>query len=158
MPSLKPMLPAAFETYLATSIPGFAQDKVRAGSWSAAESLEKSQQAFGHFLPDGMASPGHTFHLVVADDGATEVGVLWIFIDAKAPSTAWLYHIVIDEKHRGKGLGTATLDLAEAHARANGCTAMELNVFGWNTRAIDLYSRHGYSPVDIRMRKDFGTS
>lgn len=158
MPSLKPMTAAAFETYLAGSIAGFAEDKVRAGSWSAAESLEKSRKAFEHFLPEGMASPGHSFHLVMADDGATQIGVLWIFIDANAPATAWLYHIVIDERHRGQGLGKAALELAEAHARGHGCTSMELNVFGWNTRAIDLYSRHGYSPVDIRMRKDLPAS
>ncbi len=150
------MTAAAFETYLAGSIAGFAEDKVRAGTWAAPEALEKSHKAFQHFLPEGMASPGHTFHVVVED--GEEVGVLWLFVDPKAPATAWLYHIVIDEKQRGRGLGKAALDLAEGYARQNGCTSMELNVFGWNTRAIDLYSRHGYSAVDIRMRKDFGNS
>ena len=153
MPSLKPMTAASFETYLAGSIAGFAEDKVRAGSWDAAVALEKSHQAFRHFLPEGMASPGHSFHVV--EEAGEEIGVLWLYVDPKAPATAWLYHIVIDEKHRGRGLGKAALELAERHARQNGCTSMELNVFGWNTRAIDLYSRHGYSPVDIRMRKDF---
>ena len=149
------MTPAAFEAYIAASIPGFAEDKVRAGTWAAGEALEKSRQAYAHFLPQGMDSPGHSFHVVVDDDGATEVGVLWIFVEPAAPATAWLYHIAIDAPHRGRGLGRAALALAEAFARGRGCTAMELNVFGWNTRAIQLYGRHGYSPVDIRMRKSF---
>lgn len=152
------MTPAGFETYLAASIPGFAADKVRAGIWAAAEALEKSRKAHQHFLPEGMASPGHSFHTVVGDDGATEIGVLWIFIDPQSPAMAFLYHIVIDEKHRGRGLGRAALELAESYVRRNGCTAMELNVFGWNTRALELYGRHGYSPVDIRMRKVFAPS
>lgn len=158
MPSLKPMTPAEFENYLAASIPGFAGDKVRAGAWPAEGAIERSRKAFDHFLPEGMASPGHSFHVVVDEDGATAVGVLWIFVDPKAPANAFLYHIVIDEPHRGRGLGSAALDLAEGYARGHGCTSMELNVFGWNTRALELYNRHGYSPVDIRMRKDLAPS
>ena len=104
-----------------------------------------------------MASPGHSFHVVVEDGEAAGVGVLWLYVDPQAPATAWLYHILIDEKHRGRGLGSAALELAEAEARASGCTALELNVFGWNTRAIALYVRHGYSPVDIRMHKDLAS-
>lgn len=88
MPTLEPMTPAAFETYLAASIPGFAADKVRAGIWAAGDALEKSHKAFQHFLPQGMASPGHSFHAVLDDDGVTQIGVLWIFIDPRAPATA----------------------------------------------------------------------
>ena len=152
------MTPAEFEPYLEASICGFADDKVRAGAWPAEGAVERSRKAFEHFLPQGMASPGHSFHVVMDDDGAAGVGVLWIFVDPKVPGAAFLYHIMIDEQHRGRGLGTAALALAEAHARGCGCTTLELNVFGWNTRAIDLYERHGYSPVDIRMRKDLAAS
>ena len=45
---------------------------------------------------------------------------------------------------RGQGIGTRLLDLAEDRCRARGVTALHLEVERANTRAQDLYRRHGY--------------
>ena len=151
------MSEAAFEAYLARSIPEYAEEKVRAGSWHPDEALRMSQEGHDKFLPDGMATPGHfLFELVEAYTNHV-VGCLWIFINDKArPPRSWIYDIAIEGPHRGRGLGKAALKLAEDEAARRGSSLMELHVFGWNTRAIALYEKAGYGYVDMVMSKPIG--
>jgi GNAT superfamily N-acetyltransferase len=51
------------------------------------------------------------------------------------------------------GHGTEVMALAEAEARRHGLREMQLHVFGFNTPAIALYTKLGYSVVDMLMRK-----
>lgn len=151
------MSEAAFEAYLARSIPEYAEEKVLAGSWHPDDALRLSQEGFDKFLPEGMATPGHfLFELVEASTNHV-VGCLWIFINDKArPPRSWIYDIAIEEPHRRRGLGSAALKLAEDEAGRRGSTLMELHVFGWNTRAIKLYEKSGYGYVDMVMSKPLG--
>ena len=45
---------------------------------------------------------------------------------------------------RSKGIGSKLMDIAETFAKMHGKRRMELEVFGRNTRAIELYKRRGY--------------
>jgi len=151
------MSEAAFEAYLARSIPEYAEEKVRAGSWAPEDALRLSQEGFDKFLPDGMATPGHFLFELVESSTNHVVGCLWIFINDKArPPRSWIYDIAIEEPHRRRGLGMAALKLAEEEAARRGSTLMELHVFGWNTRAIALYEKAGYGYVDMVMSKPLG--
>ena len=151
------MSEAAFEAYLARSIPEYAEEKVRAGSWAPEDALRLSQEGFDKFLPGGMATPGHFLSELVESFTNHVVGCLWIFIDEKArPPRSWIYDIAIEEPHRRRGLGKAALKLAEDEAARRGSTLMELHVFGWNTRAISLYEKSGYGYVDMVMSKPLG--
>jgi ribosomal protein S18 acetylase RimI-like enzyme len=152
MLGLEPMTPEECDAYVAWSLPGYAAEKVRAGIWSQEESLEQARKSFLHYLPEGYATPGHLFFHLVEPSGG-RVGLLWLYADPAKPQHAFLYHIVVDEAHRGRGLGKQALALAEDEMRRRGCRHLELNVFGWNTRAISLYRGQGYAPVDMRMRK-----
>ncbi len=148
---------AAFEAYLARSIPEYAEEKVRAGSWAPDEALRLSQEGHDKFLSDGMATPGHFLFELVEVSTNHVVGCLWIFINDKArPARSWIYDISIDEPHRRRGLGRAALKLAEEESGRRGSTLMELHVFGWNTRAISLYEKAGYGYVDMVMSKPLG--
>ena len=148
------MSEAAFEAYLARSIPEYAEEKVRAGSWHPDEALRMSQEGHDKFLPEGMATPGHFLFELVEASTHHVVGNLWLFIDDKArPPRSWIYDIAIEEPHQRRGLGRAALKLAEEEAGRRGSTLMELHVFGWNTRAISLYENSGYGDVDMVMAK-----
>jgi GNAT superfamily N-acetyltransferase len=52
--------------------------------------------------------------------------------------------IAIREKYRGKGIGSMLMERAEEYARSHGSRRMELEVFGKNTGAINLYTKRGY--------------
>lgn len=59
----------------------------------------------------------------------------------------FIYSVVVDEAHRGRGVGTAMMEQLEAHAGAGGARAALLRVIVGNTRARALYLRLGYRVV-----------
>lgn len=52
--------------------------------------------------------------------------------------------LAVDPAYRGRGVGTALLQKAEARARSMGKYTMSLGVVGENEGAIRLYERQGY--------------
>ena len=66
----------------------------------------------------------------------------------------WIYDVEIDEQFRGRGLGREAMGLAEQEARARGLARVELNVFGGNEVARNLYRSLGYEESAVWMGKD----
>lgn len=67
---------------------------------------------------------------------------------------AWIDELFVEPSHRGQGLGTQLLDLAERASREHGAQFLHLEVSHGN-RANELYRRRGF--VDHRrylMSKD----
>ncbi|MGH1423160.1 MAG: GNAT family N-acetyltransferase [Pseudooceanicola sp.] len=52
--------------------------------------------------------------------------------------------IMVDQSARGQGVGTALLSAVKAHAIAQGCNRVRLDVIEDNTRARALYERQGF--------------
>ncbi len=52
--------------------------------------------------------------------------------------------IAIREKYRGKGVGTQLMNKAEEYAKGKGGRRIELEVFGKNTVAVEMYKKRGY--------------
>jgi GNAT superfamily N-acetyltransferase len=65
-----------------------------------------------------------------------------------------VFFVQIDEAHRGKGLGRATMFAAEEWTHARGGNRIGLSVFGPNTVARSLYDSLGYEAIAISMYKD----
>lgn len=59
----------------------------------------------------------------------------------------------VDEKYRGRGIGTALLISAEKYVHDRGGEALDLSVFVFNEKAIKLYECLGYKIIDVSMRK-----
>lgn len=66
----------------------------------------------------------------------------------------WVWDVLVDEEHRGRGLGGAAMRLVEDEARRFGLARVELNVFGGNDAARGLYRSLGYEEWAISMAKD----
>ena len=143
-----------FDRWRDGAIRSFADEQVAAGIWSSDEAIELGNNANDALLPDGFATAGMRFLRAELPDG-TYVGVLWVGLTHPrgASDCAFIYDIEIDEAHRGAGYGRALLAAAEDAVRAHGVGAVELNVFGDNTRAIRLYETSGYRIVTQQMRK-----
>lgn len=57
---------------------------------------------------------------------------------------AWLEDLFVRESARGLGLGRALLEAAAEHARARGCSRIELDVDEANEPALALYRANGF--------------
>ena len=53
---------------------------------------------------------------------------------------------------RGKGLGSALMDVAEQWARKQGVHKLSLGVFAHNERAVALYRKHGFVEEGRRVK------
>lgn len=150
---LEPMDEAAYERWLATSIPEFAQEKVEAGTWLESEALERSAQSYRELLPDGLETPGHVIRSIVNDDDERVGHVWWAPTDRPSGRVAFIYDIAVYPEHRRRGYAQAALDEVEAWAREHGCTGVQLHVHGANAGARQLYLRAGFVETDVTMLK-----
>ena len=151
MPHLRPMTEEEYERFTADVWEEYAQERARNLGTTVAHEREVAAQQREHLQAQGMQTPGHHYWHVV-DDAGTAVGRLWVHV-APGSDRAFIYDIAINPDQRGKGLGSATLDLLDAWARAAGITSIALNVFGDNAVAQALYRKHGYAVDAIQMRK-----
>ena len=153
MISLEPMTPEAWELWRAESIKGYAQDKVRVGTWPAEGAEARAAAEFLSILPEGQATLGHDFRSVTNEDGAI-VGALWFAPDrGTGRSTIFIWDIEIDPAFRGHGYGRATLAALEPIARELGYSEIGLHVFGDNEIARNLYRSSGFVETDVSMVK-----
>lgn len=73
---------------------------------------------------------------ILNDSACAEVGYLWIGRDrSNAPSAWWVWDILIEAEHRGKGYGKEGMLLAEDYARSQCAPTLGLSVFGINHSA-----------------------
>ena len=93
-----------------------------------------------------------TRHFVVALDEAQNIlGYAGVFAPGGAEADVLTVGVVPD--HRGKGIAKALIALITDWAKAQGSTAMMLEVKTDNSEAIGLYESLGYSKLNIR--KDY---
>lgn len=149
--TLRPMTEAEYTAMRAYLDEGYAQEVARAMDISLEEGRAAAAKQLAELLPSGLASEGHYFWKIVAEEGDA-VGDLWTFIDPQR-HRAFIYFIGTDEAQRGKGYGRAAMLALEAAVRPLGADHIDLNVFGENTTARRLYESLGYEATAINMRK-----
>ena len=69
----------------------------------------------------------------------------------------YLDDLCVDDICRGKNIGSKLFDATLLHAKETGCDALELNVWEFNTPAINFYKKHGmtvkYSKMELPIEK-----
>jgi ribosomal protein S18 acetylase RimI-like enzyme len=156
MVTLPPMSRDVWDEWRAASTRAYAQDMVRVGSWPAEGAEARAASLFARLVPDGQTTVGHEFRSVVNEAGET-VGAVWFAPDGEiGRGAAFLWDIVIDPDHRGRGYGRAAMEALEALVRALGYDAIRLHVFGDNDVARHLYRAVGYSETSVSMIKRLG--
>jgi ribosomal-protein-alanine N-acetyltransferase len=109
--------------------------------WSASQYKEEFSSPTRHFI-------------VAVDQAQSIVGYAGVF--APGAAEADILTVGVVPEHRGKGIAKALMALITEWAKAQGTTAMMLEVKVDNSEAIGLYESLGYSKLNIR--KDyFGT-
>jgi ribosomal protein S18 acetylase RimI-like enzyme len=155
MVSLAPFDPDRLAGWLDDEDSAYVDDRVAAGDDRGTAERIAAQQR-DRLFPGGRPAPDqHVFAIV---DDSRPVGTLWIgTVFDGPPEHWWVWSIEVDEGHRGRGVGSAAMRLAEVEARQRGATQIGLNVFGHNTGARRLYRRLGYDETSIQMRKALPT-
>ena len=73
--------------------------------------------------------------------------------DFKAPRRGRITELVVSNKVRGQGIGTALMKRMEDYFRSVGCKGILIDVFAYNENAYKLYKRLGYFDRSIEMMK-----
>ena len=154
MPEIRfePMTTEEFDAYRERSIPSYAAEHVRAGTFPKEGSVERARDEFQRILPQGLTTPGHTVQWIVDSTSGARVGHLWLFLAPNEPRL-FVYDIEIRPEHRRRGYAEAALAWAETYGRSHGATRLGLHVFGHNTGAIALYEKLGFVTTNRAMAK-----
>jgi GNAT superfamily N-acetyltransferase len=88
--------------------------------------------------------------VTVAESGGKITGVLVLAVTEEG---FLLENVAVDASHRGKGLGRALIEFAEAEARRKGFESMYLYTHEKMTENRALYAKIGYVEFDRRTEK-----
>ena len=152
---LDPMSQAEYEAFMEQTIRQYADENVKAGYWLGSEARARSIEAHQRLLPEGISTPGQFLFMARDAQSRTAVGYIWLSVEKNVivPS-GFIYALLIYERFRGKGYGTALMKAAEAKARELGLKRLMLHVFAQNPVAIHLYERSGYCITSINMMRE----
>lgn len=99
--------------------------------------------------------------ILVAELGGTVIGYCSHHFERRGPYVPahwqlclYVKNLMIDEAHRGRGIGTVFLEMAEHFARKSGVKLVCLGVVAGNGRAEATYRKQGYRPISFEMAKE----
>lgn len=97
---------------------------------------------------------------LVAERDGRVVGHAVVVFETDAPFVreelrpyACVTELFVREELRGRGIGTALLEAAEAVAAARGLRRLTIGVLAGNARTAALYARLGFTPHAVEMEK-----
>jgi ribosomal protein S18 acetylase RimI-like enzyme len=98
--------------------------------------------------------------LLVAEQDGQIIGCVLASIKSADPMPflrsrrfAYVHDVVVDESHRGGGVGRALMEGVAEWARSRDVEDLELHVWEANREALSFYDSLGYRPLDHRMTK-----
>ncbi|NUO58839.1 MAG: GNAT family N-acetyltransferase [Hamadaea sp.] len=133
-----------FGPWWTEQLAGYAESFVLNGLLTEEQARERAERQSGELLPSGLDTPGHDIYTVVAED--KPVASIWVCHEVE-PDTSFVFDVVVEDGHRGKGYGRAAMLAAEQSALDAGSHVLGLNVFGHNEVALRLYTSLGYRPT-----------
>ena len=118
--------------------------------------------AYGHYverigmlprpMTDDYAEVIANQRVTVAESHGTIVGVIVLAVGDEG---FLIDNVAVDPSHRGKGLGRALLEFAEAEAQRAGFDSTYLYTHEKMTENLAIYSRIGYVEYDRRSQGEF---
>ena len=110
-------------------------------------------KAAGETLGEWLVPPSELYVIISGD---CDVG--FIRLSYRGSNVAWIEDIFVDKEHRGCGIASCAVGLAEDMIRSDpNYTAVCIDAVPRNSSALRLYRRLGYDTLSIvTLRKDFG--
>ena len=157
MVRLVPMTEEEFEAFMLVSMRDQAQGQVQPGAWRAEEADRTIERMRSQMLPDGLATPGHSFFTLEAAGTGAKVGGLWYVVEEEdGKRQIFVMDIQVHAEHRRHGYGSQAFMAMEDNARTMGTTRVALHVFEHNHAARALYAKLGYVGTGTMMAKEIG--
>jgi GNAT superfamily N-acetyltransferase len=87
--------------------------------------------------------------LIVADEGGEAIGWIHVALHAnlETDTSAEIVTLVVDERHRGRGIGKSLVEAVESWAIAKDCRALRVRSRIARERAHAFYERDGFQRV-----------
>jgi ribosomal protein S18 acetylase RimI-like enzyme len=148
---IRPLREDEYDAFVVRAKAFYVSDMVAAGIDPEVANA-KSEHDFPQLLSEGIATPSHLLYAI--DDEGHAAGYLWLCDrDGELGHSLFVYAVEVNEESRGRGLGRAAMEFAEAEARRRGIAKVALNVFGGNAIARGLYLSLGYTETAVHMEK-----
>jgi ribosomal protein S18 acetylase RimI-like enzyme len=152
MITLVPLDADGFTEFIEQAMAEYAAEHVAIGRLKPEEAPAQVRRETAQLLPQGIATPGHSFYVLSAAGEAA--GYLWLASQERGSlKVAYVYQIVVKPLHRRRGYAREALRQAEVLAREQGHEVMALNVFAHNEGAQALYRSLGYAVTNLNMAK-----
>lgn len=133
-----------------------------ANETDASKVAELVNAAYGHYVERiGMLPRPMTedYSQVIRNRRVTVVesqgDIVGVIVTAINDEGYLIDNVAVHPSHRGKGLGKALLEFAEAEARRAGFSSIYLYTHEKMTENLSLYSRIGYLEYERRTQGDF---
>ena len=152
MIKLRKLEDVEFKEYLDFIIRDNANEITKNFNLTMEQALEESKMMTYDLFKDGLSTDGQFLFNIRHAQTNEKLGTIWYSILPEI-DTAYLYHILIDKAHRGKGFGTKTLEKLQDMLKDSGVSSIGLSVFGKNDGAYRLYKKLGYLNTRISMEK-----
>ncbi|MFD9498402.1 GNAT family N-acetyltransferase [Streptomyces sp. NPDC060035] len=148
----RPMSDQEFAEWAGTSVETYAQDWIERGV-PAEQARRKSETDIATILPDGLATEGTHFHVLVR--GGDVIGYVWVARreTPQGEAIGYVFDVEVKGEHRGHGYGRALMHRAESITFDVGLGRLGLHVFASNTPALRLYESLGYEPTQYNLAK-----
>ncbi len=66
------------------------------------------------------------------------------YLDYKCPRRGEITELIVTNRVRSKGVGKALMEAMESYFKSENCEWVLVDVFAYNKKAIDFYSKRGY--------------
>ncbi len=148
---LKRQSPAEYQEWSRASKENYKNENIKNGL-TLEEAERKTDEDFERLLPLGLESKDQYIFSIFSDEEL--IGTLWFGVrGALNNRKAFIYDIVLDEKHRGKGYGQSAMTLLEMEVKKLGLKHIGLHVFGHNKVARAVYEKLGYEVTNLNLEK-----
>ena len=149
-----------YAAYVERSVPQFAEESLIAGASKESDAEARSRDVFEQSLPNGIHTPNHHLYVIRDAETQTTIGTTWLMITERPERvSAFICDIFIFPEWRSKGHGANTMRLLEIKAREQfSATEIGLHVFCHNRSAQSFYSKVGYQPTGLIMKKFLNVS
>ncbi|MBY6038324.1 GNAT family N-acetyltransferase [Fictibacillus nanhaiensis] len=142
-----------YKRFFEETVREYAEENVKEGRWTPSESIERAIKETNELLPKGIQTNGH-FLCSLHHEVVGAIGTVWYAVkENKGEKSAFIYSIQIYEEFQGKGYGEQALIAFETDLASMNVSSIGLHVFGHNKRAYQLYTKMGYIPTSIKMKK-----